>query len=96
MIVYHLDVPQQQKDLLDQRRARVRGGVAQLLDWDCVKGTIGRPSSKSRFLRMRFVSERWLFVLRSAGDRSRRLFCGVPEGRHRRTESIGWRSSGCL
>ena len=39
----HLDVPQQQKDLLDQRRARVRGGVAQLLDWDSVKGTIGRP-----------------------------------------------------
>lgn len=39
----HLGVPQQQKDLLDQRRARVREGVAQLLDWDSVKGTIGRP-----------------------------------------------------
>ncbi|MEI7729929.1 MAG: addiction module protein [Verrucomicrobiota bacterium] len=38
-----LDVPQQQKDLLDRRRARVRAGVAQLLDWDSVKGTIGRP-----------------------------------------------------
>ncbi|MEI7730805.1 MAG: addiction module protein [Verrucomicrobiota bacterium] len=38
-----LDVPQQQKDLLDHRRARVREGVAQLLDWDSVKGTIGRP-----------------------------------------------------
>ena len=38
-----MDVPQQQKDLLDQRRARVREGVAQLLDWDHVKGSIGRP-----------------------------------------------------
>ena len=37
-----LDVPQQQKDLLDRRRARVREGAAQLLDWDSVKGTIGR------------------------------------------------------
>lgn len=38
-----MDVPQQQKDLLDQRRARVRQGVAQLLDWEVVKGTVGRP-----------------------------------------------------
>ena len=38
-----LDVPQQQKDLLDHRRARVREGAAQLLDWESVKGTIGRP-----------------------------------------------------
>ena len=38
-----LDVPQEQKDLLDYRRARVRQGVAQLLDWESVKGTIGRP-----------------------------------------------------
>jgi len=38
-----LDVPQHQKDLLDHRRARVREGVAQLLDWESVKGTIGRP-----------------------------------------------------
>ena len=38
-----MDVPQQQKDLLDQRRARVRQGVAQLLDWDNVKVSIGRP-----------------------------------------------------
>ncbi len=38
-----LDVPQQQKELLDHRRARVREGTAQLLDWDSVKGTIGRP-----------------------------------------------------
>ena len=37
-----LDVPQEQKDLLDSRRARVREGAAQLLDWDTVKGTIGR------------------------------------------------------
>ena len=36
------DVPQQQKDLLDHRRARVREGAAQLLDWDSVKGTIGK------------------------------------------------------
>jgi putative addiction module component (TIGR02574 family) len=34
---------QQQKDLLDGRRARVREGTAQLLDWDAVKGTLGRP-----------------------------------------------------
>jgi putative addiction module component (TIGR02574 family) len=38
-----LDVSQQQKDLLDHRRARVREGAAQLLDWDSVKGTVGRP-----------------------------------------------------
>jgi putative addiction module component (TIGR02574 family) len=37
-----LDVPQPQKDLLDGRRARVRDGVARLLDWDAVKGSIGR------------------------------------------------------
>ena len=37
-----LSVPQAQKDLLDQRRARVRDGAAQLLDWDSVKGNIGR------------------------------------------------------
>ena len=36
------DIPQQQKDLLDHRRARVRDGAAQLLDWEAVKGTIGR------------------------------------------------------
>jgi putative addiction module component (TIGR02574 family) len=38
-----LDVSPQQKDLLDHRRARVREGAAQLLDWESVKGTIGRP-----------------------------------------------------
>ena len=37
-----LDVPQPQRDLLDERRARVRDGVAQLLDWDSGKGSIGR------------------------------------------------------
>ncbi len=37
-----LDVPQPQRDLLDERRARVRDGVAQLLDWDSVKGSVGR------------------------------------------------------
>ena len=38
-----MEIPQQQKDLLDQRRVRVREGVAQLLDWESVKGSIGRP-----------------------------------------------------
>jgi hypothetical protein len=30
-------------DLLDQRSARIESGEAQLLDWDTVKGSIGRP-----------------------------------------------------
>jgi putative addiction module component (TIGR02574 family) len=38
-----LAVSQEQKELLDRRRARVREGAAQLLDWESVKGTIGRP-----------------------------------------------------
>ncbi|MDQ8209709.1 addiction module protein [Coraliomargarita sp. SDUM461003] len=29
-------------DLLDQRSARIESGEAQLLDWDKVKGSIGR------------------------------------------------------
>jgi putative addiction module component (TIGR02574 family) len=37
-----MEISQEQKDLLDQRRARVREGKARLLDWDSVKGTIGR------------------------------------------------------
>ena len=37
-----LDIPPQLQQLLDQRRARVRDGSAQLLDWDSVKGTIGK------------------------------------------------------
>ena len=30
-------------ELLDQRRARVESGETELLDWDKVKGSIGRP-----------------------------------------------------
>ena len=37
------EISPQQKQLLDQRRARVREGTARLLDWDAVKGTLGRP-----------------------------------------------------
>ena len=37
-----MDIPQEQKDLMDHRRARVRDGAAELLDWEAVKGTIGR------------------------------------------------------
>ena len=33
----------QQKQLLDCRRARAREGATRLLDWDSVKGTLGRP-----------------------------------------------------
>ena len=38
-----MELPPQLKGLLDQRRARVRDGSAQLLDWDSVKSSIGRP-----------------------------------------------------
>ena len=37
-----LGLSDEQKDLLDRRRARVREGAAQLLDWESVKGSIGR------------------------------------------------------
>ena len=37
-----LELTQEQKDLLDRRRAKVREGTAQLLDWESVKGTIGK------------------------------------------------------
>lgn len=37
-----MEIPQEQKELLDQRRERVREGKVQLLNWDSVKGTIGR------------------------------------------------------
>jgi putative addiction module component (TIGR02574 family) len=37
------EISPQQKQLLDRRRARVREGTARLLDWDSVKGTLGRP-----------------------------------------------------
>ncbi len=36
------EIPERHKKLLDERRERVRTGQAQLLDWDSVKGTIGR------------------------------------------------------
>ena len=36
-------VTEELRALLDQRRARVREGAAQLLDWDSIKGSIGRP-----------------------------------------------------
>jgi hypothetical protein len=39
----HSDVPQRIKDLLDQRRSRVREGVAKIVDWDAVKASLGRP-----------------------------------------------------
>jgi putative addiction module component (TIGR02574 family) len=42
-----LEVSPQQKDLLDRRRARVREGAAQLLDWEAVKATIGRSCISS-------------------------------------------------
>ena len=34
--------PPRLRDLLDQRRARVRDGSAQVLDWDTVKSSIGK------------------------------------------------------
>jgi hypothetical protein len=37
------EISPQQKQLLDRRRAKVREGAARLLDWDSVKGTLGRP-----------------------------------------------------
>jgi hypothetical protein len=37
-----MDISSAQKDLLDERRIRVRNGAAQLLDWDSAKGSIGR------------------------------------------------------
>lgn len=40
--VEQADVPQQLKDLLDQRRARAGDGSARVLDWDGVKAGIGR------------------------------------------------------
>jgi putative addiction module component (TIGR02574 family) len=38
----HADIPANIKRLLDERRERVRSGQAQLLNWDSIKGTIGR------------------------------------------------------
>ena len=36
------EIPASVRRLLDERRERVRSGQAQLLDWDSIKGTIGR------------------------------------------------------
>jgi hypothetical protein len=36
------EIPASVKRLLDERRERVRSGQARLLDWDSIKGTIGR------------------------------------------------------
>ena len=36
------EISPQQKQLLDRRRAKVREGAARLLDWDSMKGTLGR------------------------------------------------------
>jgi putative addiction module component (TIGR02574 family) len=37
-----MSIPPTQQALLDERRARVQNDGAKLLDWDAVKGTIGR------------------------------------------------------
>ena len=37
-----MQIPETHKALLDERRARVQTGAAQLRDWDAVKTTIGR------------------------------------------------------
>ena len=37
-----LEITEEQKALLDHRRARVRNGTAQLLDWETAKGKIGK------------------------------------------------------
>jgi hypothetical protein len=36
------ELPHRVKDLLDQRRARVREGLAKVVDWDTVKANVGR------------------------------------------------------
>jgi len=36
------DVPQRIRDLLDQRRVRVREAAAKVLDWDAAKSGVGR------------------------------------------------------
>jgi len=37
-----MPIPDSHRAMLDERRARVQNGTAQLLDWDTVKTTIGR------------------------------------------------------
>jgi hypothetical protein len=39
--VMALEVPRSHRELLDNRRARVKNGEARVLDWDLVKGSIG-------------------------------------------------------
>jgi putative addiction module component (TIGR02574 family) len=36
------EIPASVRRLLDERRERVHSGQAQLLNWDSIKGTIGR------------------------------------------------------
>ncbi len=36
------EIPASVKRLLDERRERVSSGQSQLLDWDSIKGTLGR------------------------------------------------------
>ena len=38
-------------DLLDHRSARIESGEAELLEWDKVKGSIGRHEKNPNFIR---------------------------------------------
>jgi hypothetical protein len=37
-----MDVPEEHRQLLDERRTRIASGAANLLDWDQVKHSLGR------------------------------------------------------
>ncbi len=37
-----MDVPEEHRRILDERRGRIESGDAKLLDWDQVKHTLGR------------------------------------------------------
>jgi len=37
-----MQIPQEQKNLLDERRARVREGKVRLIEWDSGRGSIGK------------------------------------------------------
>lgn len=37
-----MDVPEQHRRILDERRARIASGEGKLLDWDQVKHSLGR------------------------------------------------------
>jgi putative addiction module component (TIGR02574 family) len=39
----HAEIPESHKELLISRRKRVESGESQLLEWDAVKASIGRP-----------------------------------------------------